>query len=115
MSPALARMSRNASWAAIDGGGADERCCRAGRSTKRNQGRINPAVTRPTAWWLDVLRRRAATMYSEPTDKLRIPVEFTSEAEQRACIAFFNAAYRAEESGLSQAHRLAAQIQPRDP
>ncbi len=54
-------------------------------------------------------------MYSEPLDALRVPVKFASEAEKKACIAFFNAAYRAEESGLAQAHRLAEKVRPRDP
>lgn len=72
-------------------------------------------MTRPTAWWLATLKKRAATMYSEPQDKLRTPVEFASDEERRSCIAFFNAAYRAEESGLAQAHRLAEKVRPRDP
>lgn len=81
----------------------------------RNRGRVNPAVLRPTSWWLDKLRRRAETMYREPTDALRQPVTFRSPREQAACVAFFNAAYRAEESGMTQAHRLADQVRSRDP
>ncbi len=81
----------------------------------RNRGRVNPAVLRPTRWWLDTLRRRAASMYHEPTDALRQPVVFSSAEEQAACIAFFNAAYRAEESGMTQAHRLADQVRAHDP
>lgn len=81
----------------------------------RNRGRVNPAVVRPTRWWLDKLRRRAETMYREPNEALRQAVSFSSPTEQAACVAFFNAAYRAEESGMTQAHRLAEQIRPRDP
>lgn len=54
-------------------------------------------------------------MYHEPTSALRQPVTFSSSQEQAACIAFFNAAYRAEESGMTQAHRLADQVRSQDP
>jgi hypothetical protein len=46
---------------------------------------------------------------------MRTPIEFASDGERQACISFFNAAYRAEESGLTQAHRLAEQVRHRDP
>src|SRR5262245_61404041 len=58
---------------------------------------------RPTAWWLAMLRRRAERMYEEKL-KLDEPIQWTSEEERLAAIAFFNAAFRAEESGLTQAH-----------
>jgi hypothetical protein len=54
-------------------------------------------------------------MYTEPLDALRAKVEFSSSAEKQACIAFFNAAFRAEESGLTQAHRLAEEVRRHDP
>jgi hypothetical protein len=54
-------------------------------------------------------------MYHEPTSALRGEISFASPREQAACVAFFNAAYRAEESGMTQAHRLAEQVRPRDP
>src|SRR5260221_1303794 len=78
------------------------------------RGRINAPVTRPTSWWLATLRRRAETMYSEPVDFSK-PVEFESAEEREACVAFFNAAFRAEESGLMQAHRLADEVGAWDP
>jgi hypothetical protein len=53
-------------------------------------------------------------MDSERLD-LSAPPSFDSPEEQRAAIAFFNAAYRAEESGLRQAHELAAEVSSRDP
>ena len=81
--------------------------------TSRDRGRINAPVTRPTAWWLATLKKRAASMYESEIDFSR-PVEFNSPEERNACIAFFNAAYRAEESGLSQAHRLADQVREWD-
>jgi hypothetical protein len=81
----------------------------------RDQGQVNAAVTRPTSWWLSTLRKRAASMYSDAHDGLRVPIEFADERERQACIAFFNAAYRAEESGLTQAHRLAERVRTRDP
>jgi hypothetical protein len=43
------------------------------------------------------------------------PVAFASPEEQNAAIAFFNAAFRAEESGLRQAHELAGEVGARDP
>jgi hypothetical protein len=69
---------------------------------------------RPTSWWLAMLRRRAERMYEEKLD-LREPIRFASAEEQHAAIAFFNAAYRAEESGLTQAHALAAEVATWDP
>jgi hypothetical protein len=76
--------------------------------------RIGVPVQRPTSWWLDILKRRAVKMYDEKLD-LSKPVEFASDEERRACIAFFNAAYRAEESGLAGAHRLAGEVRQWDP
>jgi hypothetical protein len=43
------------------------------------------------------------------------PIAFASQAEQAAAIAFFNAAFRAEESGLRQAHELADDVSRWDP
>jgi hypothetical protein len=70
--------------------------------------------SRPTSWWLATLRRRRERMDGERLDLSRPPA-FASAEEQRAAIAFFNAAYRAEESGLRQAHELAGEVQARDP
>lgn len=42
-------------------------------------------------------------------------VAFESEEERLAAIAFFNAAFRAEESGLRQAHVLSAEVKLWDP
>jgi hypothetical protein len=69
---------------------------------------------RSTSWWLSMLKRRAERMYEEklPLDQ---PIPWASEAERQAAIAFFNAAYRAEESGLTQAHELAAEVREWDP
>jgi hypothetical protein len=69
---------------------------------------------RPTSWWLAMLRRRAERMYEETLD-LSEPIRFASDVERAAAVAFFNAAFRAEESGLSQAHALAGEIEARDP
>jgi hypothetical protein len=69
---------------------------------------------RPTSWWLGKLRSRAENMYAEALD-LRQPIEFASEAERDAAVRFFNAAYRAEESGLRQAHVLADEMAALDP
>ncbi len=69
---------------------------------------------RDTAWWLAVLRRRALKMTEEPHAVFE-PPRFASEAERRAAVAFFNAAFRAEESGLRQAHELAGEVGGWDP
>lgn len=69
---------------------------------------------RPTSWWLAMLRRRASRMYEEKLD-LSTPIEWASEEERNAAIAFFNAAFRAEESGLCQAHNLADEVATWDP
>jgi hypothetical protein len=88
---------------------------RAGEGLSRApDARIGTPVQRPTSWWLDILERRAERMYEEKLD-LSKPVEFSSEEERRACIAFFNAAYRAEESGKAGAHKLAGEVRGWDP
>src|SRR5690606_32166716 len=71
------------------------------------------ASTRPTSWWLGKLRQRAENMYEEKLE-LDEPIPFT-DAEREAAIRFFNAAYRAEESGLRQAHVLAEEMERLDP
>ena len=43
------------------------------------------------------------------------PIAFASHEERAAAIAFFNAAFRAEESGLRQAHELAGEVARWDP
>lgn len=52
---------------------------------------------------------------SEEKLDLSTPIEWASEEERAAAIAFFNAAFRAEESGLSQAHNLADEVASWDP
>ena len=61
-----------------------------------------------------MLKKRAERMYEEKLD-LGTPIEWESEEERAAAIAFFNAAYRAEESGLTQAHELADEVAAWDP
>ncbi len=46
---------------------------------------------------------------------LSAPIEFASPDERAAAVAFFNAAFRAEESGLRQAHELAGEVEGADP
>src|SRR6476660_3745542 len=75
---------------------------------------MTTAADRPTAWWLATLRRRAGSR-SDDVLSLGDAVHFETEVEKRAALKFFNAAYRAEESGLSQAHALAARLAPLDP
>ena len=81
--------------------------------TSAHRGRIGSPVSRPTSWWLKTLQQRAETMYD---DEERLPpMVFGSEAERRACISFFTAALRAEESGSSQAENLALAMEAIDP
>jgi hypothetical protein len=70
--------------------------------------------TRPTSWWLATLRKRRVRMAGEKLD-LSQPVTFGSSEEKVAAIAFFNAAFRAEESGLRQAHALSEETARWDP
>jgi len=72
------------------------------------------AAHRPTSFWLRLLKQRRERMYDEELD-LSKPIEWSSPEEQRAAVAFFNAAYRAEESGLRQAHEIAGEIESWDP
>jgi hypothetical protein len=77
-------------------------------------GHIGPIVEKPSSWWLAALKKRASRMYEEKLDWSE-PLVFASEAERAACIRFFNAAYRAEESGKTQAHALAERVASFDP
>jgi Rubrerythrin len=61
-----------------------------------------------------MLRRRAERMYAEELD-FSEPVAWSSEEERLAAVAFFNAAFRAEESGINQAHALADEVRAWDP
>lgn len=73
-----------------------------------------PAPTaRPTAWWLSALKRRAERQHEDsPAGE---PLRFDSEEQRRAALKFFNAAFRAEESGIRQAHELADDVVAWDP
>lgn len=71
------------------------------------------AAQRPTAWWLSMLQRRTENM-SEALE-LGTPIEWQDAREQHAAVKFFNAAFRAEESGLRQAHTLAGDFTASDP
>ncbi|HVO51060.1 MAG TPA: hypothetical protein VMV60_08715, partial [Thermoanaerobaculia bacterium] len=75
---------------------------------------IGIPTQRPTAWWLETLKKRAERMYDERLDFGK-PMAFDSEEERLACVKFFNAAYRAEESGLAGAHKLAVEVREWDP
>ena len=67
---------------------------------------------RPTSYWLDALKKRA-NRADDPG--LAEPVVWSSDAERQAAVKFFNAALRAEESGLRQAHELASEVATWDP
>ena len=94
-------------------GPVDSTSACAGASTECYDGRMPPR-TRPTSWWLATLRKRRVRMDAEKLDLSR-PPDFGSPEERAAAIAFFNAAYRAEESGLRQAHELAGEVAAHDP
>jgi hypothetical protein len=51
----------------------------------------------------------------EQHEPLPEPPRFDDEPERRAAIKFFNAAFRAEESGIRQAHELAEEVRAWDP
>ena len=72
------------------------------------------SATLTTSDWLRLLRKRRERMYAETLD-LSMPIVWESPEEQQAAIAFFNAAFRAEESGLRQAHEIADEIREWDP
>lgn len=69
---------------------------------------------RDTSFWLRLLKQRRERMYEEDLD-LSQPIVWDSPEEQKAAIAFFNAAFRAEESGLRQAHEIAGEVEAWDP
>jgi hypothetical protein len=71
-------------------------------------------LDRPTSWWLAALRKRKLRMAAETLD-LSTPVTWESDEERRGAVAFFNAAFRAEESGLRQAEELADEVGSWDP
>jgi Ferritin-like domain len=75
---------------------------------------MTTVADRPTAWWLATLKRRAETRVDDVLH-LDNAVRFDTDLERRAALKFFNAAYRAEESGLSQAHALAERFAASDP
>lgn len=69
---------------------------------------------RPTSFWLRLLKQRRERMYEETLD-LSQPITWEDEEERQAAIKFFNGAFRAEESGLRQAHEIAGDIEAWDP
>jgi hypothetical protein len=74
----------------------------------------NALRERPTSFWLRLLKQRRERMYEEDLD-LSQPVVWDGPEERKAAIAFFNAAFRAEESGLRQAHEIAGEVETWDP
>ena len=74
----------------------------------------NAVQERPTSFWLRLLKQRRERMYDEDLD-LSQPITWDGPEEQQAAIAFFNAAFRAEESGLRQAHEIAGEVEAWDP
>lgn len=72
-----------------------------------------PVRDRAGSWWLGALERRRARMHEEYLDEGE--PSFSSAEEKASAIAFFNAAFRAEESGLRQAHELAGDVSTWDP
>ena len=75
---------------------------------------LHPPTARDTTWWLGVLRRRALKIADEPPAPAEAPY-FATDEERLAAVNFFNAAFRAEESGLRQAHELAEEAASWDP
>ena len=73
-----------------------------------------PVGERQTSFWLRLLKQRRERMHDEELD-LSQPIVWEDADEQRSAVAFFNAAFRAEESGLRQAHEIARDVEARDP
>jgi hypothetical protein len=69
---------------------------------------------RPTSFWLRLLKQRRARKYDEYL-YISYPIPTDIHQEQDAAIRFFNAAFRAEESGLRQAHEIAGDVETWDP
>lgn len=69
---------------------------------------------RPGSWWLQALRKRATSRRGGSWDG-GPPPHFETEAQRRAAIKYFNAAFRAEQSGAGQAEQLASQVSSWDP
>jgi hypothetical protein len=74
----------------------------------------NAVGERQTSFWLRLLKQRRERMNEEELD-LSQPIVWDSPEEQWSAVAFFNAAFRAEESGLRQAHEIAADVASHDP
>ena len=74
----------------------------------------NAVAERQTSFWLRLLKQRRERMYDEELD-LSTPIVWDSPEEQKAAVSFFNAAFRAEESGLRQAHDIADEVATWDP
>lgn len=70
-------------------------------------------TSRPTAWWRSALERRRRHL-NEPYGPAEAP-HFSNDQERQAALKFFNAAFRAEESGIRQAHDLAQEVASWDP
>lgn len=70
------------------------------------------STRRPAAWWLDKLQQRRASRREPEFGPIRA---FASEAQRRAALKFFNAAYRAEQSGIGQAQVLSQRVAASDP
>lgn len=60
------------------------------------------------------MQRRAQRLQQHDYEPLP-PMSFGSDLERRAAVKFFNAAFRAEESGIRQAHDLAGDVERWDP
>jgi hypothetical protein len=60
------------------------------------------------------LQRRAQRLQQHDDEPLPA-MSFGSDLERRAAVKFFNAAFRAEESGIRQAHELAGDVERWDP
>ncbi len=69
---------------------------------------------RPGAWWLQTLRKRAEARRGGWTSAETKP-SFANEELRRATVKYFNAAFRAEQSGAGQAELLAEAVGEWDP
>ncbi len=70
---------------------------------------------RSTSFWLRALRARRARIDAGGTEPLVGTLEWQNPELRRAASKFFNAAFRAEQSGLKKAHELADLVRAEDP
>ncbi len=76
-----------------------------GSTTQQDATKSRNVHQRPDAWWLQTLRKRAKARRSS-WQEVECAPQFAGDEQRRATIKYFNAAFRAEQSGAGQAELL---------